>query len=232
MSRRAEGKKVKQESLVIPLVAVRQEAGLGLPAVAERRAAIARPVPVRPPVERVGQASDVSLFLRVGVEVGAAGKGTREQERGVERGELAIPDATPGIDVEEVIEEPLVPGGVRLRSLRKVHEAPESAASGLRGELANEHAALDNRRDRRQGETDGRDAAWRVGVRFVTDQPIVGVGLVKVVQHRGPLKPGEFLVRRQPAQVLLCQRLVGHPLFLSSLPLAVPGYDSRVTGHT
>jgi hypothetical protein len=186
--------------------------------VSDRRATVARPVPVRPPVERVGQASDFGFFLRVSVEVGGTGQGTREQERGVERGELAIPDATTGIDVEEVIEEPLVPGRVRLRSLREVHEAAKSAAGALCTELANEHAALDNSRDRRQGETDGRDAAWRVEIGLVTDQPIVRIGLVKVVQHRGPLKPVKFLVRRQPVQVLLCRQLVGHPFFLSVLP--------------
>src|SRR5688572_25876320 len=81
VSWRAEGKKIEQEPLVIPLVAVRQEAGLGLPAVGERRPTIARPVPVGPAVERVDQGSDFGLFLGVSVEVGGAGKGTREQER-------------------------------------------------------------------------------------------------------------------------------------------------------
>ena len=81
MGRRAEGQQIEQEPLVIPFIAIRQEAGLGLPAVAECRPAIARPVPVGTVVERVGEVSDVGLFLRVGIEVGGTGKSSREQER-------------------------------------------------------------------------------------------------------------------------------------------------------
>ena len=49
----------------------------------------------------------LGLVLGVGVEVGDAGERSGEQKRRVERGQLAVPDATASVDVEEVIEEPL-----------------------------------------------------------------------------------------------------------------------------
>jgi hypothetical protein len=155
--------------------------------VGERRTAVARPVPVGPAVEFVGQAADLGLVLRVGVEVGGAGEHAGEQERRVERGQLAVPDAAAGVDVEEVVEEALVPGGIRPRPLRKVEEAAEAAAGDLRGELADDHAALDDDRDRRQGHADCGDAARDVRVGLVPDQTVVRVGLVQVVQHGGAL---------------------------------------------
>jgi hypothetical protein len=72
-----------------------------------------------------------------------------------------------------------------------------------------------------RGHADRGDATRDVRVGLVPDQTVVRVGLVKVVQHRGPLKPGEFLVRRQAVRVLPCRHLVGHPLFLCSLRLSL-----------
>ena len=110
-----------------------------------------------------------------------------------------------------MVEEALVPGGVRLRPLREVEEAAEPAAGDLRGELADDHAALDDDRDRRQGHADGGDAARGVRVGLVPDQAVVRVGLVQVVQHRGPLQPVQVLVGRQPVQVVVGRQwLFGH----------------------
>ena len=86
-----------------------------------------------------------------------------------------------------------------------------AAAGDLRRELADDDAALDDDRDRRQGHADGGDAARGVRVGLVADQPVVRVGLVQVVQHRGPLEPAQLLVGRQPVQVVVGRQwLFGH----------------------
>ena len=136
MRRRAQAEHVQEQPLVVALPAVREEAGLRPPAVRERRAAVPGPVPVGPAVERVGQAADLGLVGRVVVEIGGGGEHAREQERRVDRGQLALPDAAAGLDVEEVVEEALVPGGVRLRPLREVVQVAEPPAGDLRRERA------------------------------------------------------------------------------------------------
>ena len=151
--------------------------------------AVPGPVPVGPAVERVGQAADLGLVGRVAVEVGGDCQRAGEQKRRVDGGQLALPDAAAGLDVQEVVEEALVTGGVRLGPLRAVEQIAQSFAGDLRGELPDDHAALDDDRDRRQGHADGGDADRSVRVGLVADQPVVRVGLVQVVQHRGQLQP-------------------------------------------
>src|SRR5215831_19689312 len=109
----------------------------------ERRPAVPGPVPVGPAVDRVGQAADLGLVGRVLVEIRGGGEHPREQERRVDRGELTLPHAAAGLDVEEVVEEALVPGGVRLRPLREVVQVAEFPTGDLRRELPDEYAALD-----------------------------------------------------------------------------------------
>src|SRR5262245_51293660 len=101
-------------------------------------------------IQQIGQTPDLDLLGRVLVEVRANGQRTREQEGRVDRGELAIPHATTGFDVEEVVEEPLVPGRVRLRALRTLQQELQSLQRDLRAELSMEHPAFDDDRNRRQ----------------------------------------------------------------------------------
>ena len=218
MCRRAEAEEIEQKPLVITLVAVRQEAGLGLPAVSERRTAVTRPVPVGPAVERVGQAADLRLVLGVGVEVGAAGERAREQERRVERGQFAVPDAPAGVDVKEVVEEAFVPSYIRPRPLREVEEVAEPTTGELRRELADDHAALDDDRDRRQTQADCGDAGRGVQIGLVPDQPIIRVGLVQVVMDCRPLQLIQVLVRRQPVQLVFERSQFGHCPILRIIP--------------
>ena len=65
---------------------------------------------------------------------------------------------------------------------------------------------------------DGGDAARGGRIGLVPDQPVVGVGLVQVVQDRGPLEPFQILVSRQPIQVVLGLWWVGHWLTSSRYP--------------
>jgi hypothetical protein len=108
-----------------------------------------------------------------------------------------------------MIKEALVPGDVRRRPLREVEQVTEPTAGDLRREFADDHAALDDDRDRRQRQPDGGDAARGGRIGFVPDQPVIRIGLVQVVQHRSPLKPVELQVRRQSIEIVGRRRL-GH----------------------
>ena len=110
-----------------------------------------------------------------------------------------------------------MPGGVRPRPLREVEQVAEPVAGDSRRELADDHAALDDDGDRRQSQADGGDAARGVRVGLVPDQPVVRVGLVQVVQYRGPLQLAELFVRRHAVEVAN-RRRVGHRSVLSVNP--------------
>jgi len=130
------------------------------------------------------------------VEVAGGSQHPGEQERRVNRGQLALPDAAAGLDVEEVVEKAFVPGGIRFRSLGKVVQEAEPTTGHLGREWPEEHAALDGDRQGCQRHPDGGNAARGGRIGLVPDQPVVGVGLVQIVQQRGPL---------QAVQVQVCQ---------------------------
>src|SRR5262249_53139333 len=110
------------------------------------------------------------------------------------RGQLALPDAPAGLEVEKVVEKALVTGGVRLWSLREIVQELESPASDLRREWPVDHATLGDHRKAGQGQADGSDAARGGRVGLVPDQPVVGIGLVQVVQKCMPLEPVELVI--------------------------------------
>ena len=95
----------------------------------EGRSAITSPVPIGPTVKRVGQVSDFDFVGGVAIEIGADRQGAGEQECRVDGGQLAVPDAATGLDVEEMVEEALVTGGVGLGTLR----ACEQVTAGVSG---------------------------------------------------------------------------------------------------
>ena len=78
-------------------------------------------------------------------------------------------------------------------------------------ELPDDDAALNDDRNRRQRQADRGDAGRERRIGFVPNQSVVRVGLVQVVQDGCQLQPAEFLVRRQPIQVVFVRRwLVDH----------------------
>jgi hypothetical protein len=100
-----------------------------------------------------------------------------------------LPDAAAGLDIEEVVEEAFVSGGVWFRPLGKLVQKPQLLPNSFSTEWPEEHAALDGKREGRQGHTHGCDAARGGGIGFVPDQPIVGIGFMQVEEQRGPLHP-------------------------------------------
>ena len=204
---RAEPEDVQQQAFVIALPAVLDEAGLRPPAVRERGTTIARPVPVGAAVQPVGQVPDLALVAGVTVEERAHRQGTGEQERRVDRGQLAVPHATTGLDVEEVVEEALVAGGVGLRPLRTGEKVPEAFQGDLCGEVPGEHSTLDHDWNRGQRHADSGDADRRRRVRLVPDQSIVRVGFMQVVEDRGELQQAQLSLGGRSMEVVAARRL-------------------------
>ena len=83
----------------------------------------------------MARSPDFSFVGRVAVEIGGDRQRSGEQERRVDRGQFALPDAAAGFDVEEMIEEALVSGGVGLRALRAFAAGIAAASGDLRREL-------------------------------------------------------------------------------------------------
>jgi hypothetical protein len=101
-----------------------------VPPHAHQRAAVARPVPVDAPVERVGERADLALAGVGPVEVLLAGERAGQEQRRVDGRELDALEAQAGGGDEEVVEEPLMAGHAgRLRPLR---QPPEEAQRGQR----------------------------------------------------------------------------------------------------
>src|SRR5262249_7863698 len=131
MRRRAETENVGQQPLVVALPAVRDESGLRPPAVSECRSAIAGPVPVGTLVERVGKAADLGLCGRVTVKIARDRQDTCKQERRIDRRKLTLPNAAAGFDVQKVVEEALVAGGVGFGTLRALKQVAQPSEGEL-----------------------------------------------------------------------------------------------------
>ena len=132
---RAQTKHVEQQSFVVALPAVRKEPALRRPAVRHRYATVPGPVPVDAAVEVLRERSHLSLESGVLVEVGGGREGTCEQDRRIDRRQLAPPGAAAGFHVEKVIVEASVAGRidpVALGAVRKETERCEGPFERLR----------------------------------------------------------------------------------------------------
>src|SRR5262249_7925852 len=83
-----------------------------------------------------------------------------------------------------------------------VAEEAQPAQRDLGGEVAREHAPLDEHGDARQTEAHGGDTAWRPGIGLVADQAVDRVALVQVVKEGRHLQAVQVSLSGQPIQVL------------------------------
>src|SRR5262249_36617021 len=118
--RRAQPEDVEQDRLAVAFPAVAQEAGAGLPSHREDRAAGGGPRPVDPLVEVTRELADLSFVLARLREVAAARQHARDEDRGVDHRQLAVPGTPSGLQVEKVIVEAAMPGGFGLLALGAV----------------------------------------------------------------------------------------------------------------
>ena len=206
---RAESEDIQQQAFVITLPTVLDEPVLRPPAMRQGRSAITGPIPIGPTVERIGQVSDLDLVWGVAVEIRADRQGTGEQECRVDGGKLALPNAATGFDVEEVVEEAFVTGGVRLGALRACEQVSQAFQRYLGGEVPEEDAALDDDRNRRQRHADGGDTDRSIRVGLVADQSIVRVGFVQIVKDRGQLQQTQLSLAGQSIAIGVSAGSVG-----------------------
>src|SRR6185369_12956509 len=81
-----------------------------------------RPVPIGTLVKRLRERADLAFVLRVAIEITRSGERARENIGRIDRGDLTLARATPGLHVEEVIIKTFVTGSVRFFALRRVVE--------------------------------------------------------------------------------------------------------------
>ncbi len=103
-----------------------------------------------------------------------------EQQRGVDRRQLdPVRVARAGLEIEEVIEEPVIAGhAFDTSALRRAFEEAQRRERALHGLIARHVAALDADAVRRQRETDRGDARERLRVRIAIRHE-AGVGVCR-----------------------------------------------------
>src|SRR5438874_1772707 len=101
--RRAQAEYIQEQGFIVPLPPVWQETGLRFPAVRHGCTAVQRPAPIDAVVERIRQGADLLLLLRVSIEIGGGSQHPREEERRIDRGQLAVAGAPPRFHVEEMV---------------------------------------------------------------------------------------------------------------------------------
>src|SRR3989441_177817 len=175
----AERQDVEDHRLVVATPVVGEEAALGRPAVRHRGGTRLGPAPVGARVQRLGGVADGTLDGCGAVEIGLGEEHAREQQGGVDRGELHLPEALSCVLVEEVVEEAVVAGHpARVRALRRGPEEPERREGPLgrlgSGDVAAFHAdGIGGEREPHR-----RDARERLGGPAIGGEPVLGVGEV------------------------------------------------------
>ena len=161
-----------------------------------RRSAVLGPLPIDAGVQTLGQVADLALDRRVAVEVRRGGQHAAQQQRGIDRRQLALPRARAALHVEEVIVEPLVTRRVGLGTLLALPEEPQRGERSFRGLGARDKPPFHANRIRGEPQPDRRDARGPVRAGLVEHQSVGVVGLVQEVAERAPLDGVEQLVFR------------------------------------
>jgi hypothetical protein len=185
------------------------------PAVADGRRAHLRPGPVHAAVDLVDEAADAGLVGLLAVEEALRMQRAHQQQRGVDGGQLAAPEAQPRLHVEEVIEEALVAGHAGpARALRQAGEEAQRRERALAGLLTGDVAARHTHRVGAEREADGRDAGEGRRGPAVRRQAGLGVGRVPEEVEGAAFEVGEEgvgtgRVRAGPAGQRTGQRQAG-----------------------
>ena len=175
--------------LVVAAPVEAQEAGLGAPAVRDRRRPVLRPGPFDPAVDQLGEVADLLLGARVAVEVHLRGQHAAEQQRRVDRRQLGRAEALPVLHVQEVIVEPAIAGHpVLVGSLRGVREEAQRAQRAQPRLAARDEAALRADHVGRQGEADAGGAGERRRRIAIRREAVLLVGRVPEEAESAPLE--------------------------------------------
>ena len=179
MRRRTKTENVEDGRFVITLPAVVQKTAFRLPALRHGLAAVLRPLPVDTAVEGVRHVANIR-FSPSAVEISSGGQYSRHQQCRVDQGQLALPDALPGLHVQEVVVKALEAGRVRLFALRTIVEKPQRLQRQRRRHLARHPAVFDRNGIAGQRKADHRDAARRTVARCIGDKPVFGIDVCSI----------------------------------------------------
>ena len=153
------------------------------PAVRHRSAPVLRPSPIGTAIPRLAEIANFRLVRSVGVEIHPCGQGARQQKRAIDRRQFALPGATTGLHVEEMIVEPVVARRIRSRSLRAVPEEAQRGKGSFHRAAPRHVTALDRDRIAGQGETGRSDAGGPVCRILVDDKAIGRIGFVQEISE-------------------------------------------------
>ena len=162
MRRRAEREQVDHHRFVVAAPVVLEKTFFGRPAETDGVAVRLGPLPIDAGVDLIDQTANLR-FLGVGaVEIRLIEKRAGQQDRGVDRRELAILEPLPGLHVQKVVEKTLVTGrAFYVVSLRRIAEEAQRSEDTPPSFFARDIPALDRDRIAGKPETDGCDARIR-----------------------------------------------------------------------
>ncbi len=186
--RRAQRQQVDDHRFVVAAPVEPDESVCRHPAQRDQRRARLCPGPVHAGVNGVDQLPD-PRFVVVGlIEPALAEQHSGQQQRGVHRRQLAVPEPQAAVHVEEVIEETLVSGDAReIRTLRRLGEKTQRRQHPIARLRPRDPAALDSDRIGGQREADRRDAGRRRRRVAIRHQAIGGIGGLPEKIERAPM---------------------------------------------
>src|SRR5436309_14033675 len=138
------------------------------------------PLPVDAAIDLDDERAYFHFFRLRAVEVRLTKQRPREQDRGVDGGELAVFEALPGLHVQKVVEKALVPGRAsRIRTLRSIAKKTQGREHALPCRRASDIRALDTDGVTREREANRCDTGERRGRITVGHQAVLRIGGVR-----------------------------------------------------
>jgi hypothetical protein len=146
--------------------------------------AAAHPLPVHAPVQHVGQFADLAFFRRVGRIVAGAGQHARDQQGGVDAGQLAVKCARTAVHIQEMVIKTLVAGGRGRVALLAVGEEAQCRQRAPDRVRARHAAPFHTDRIHRQCHADCGDTGGPIVGSLVADKAVGRIDLVDEVVER------------------------------------------------
>src|SRR5580700_4693238 len=103
MGGRGDSQNIEDAGLTVTLPTIVKETAFRFPSLRKSGFAIQRPLPIDPEIERFGELANLGLALRVASEICGGGEHSGEEQSCIDQRQLALPDAFPGLYLEEVI---------------------------------------------------------------------------------------------------------------------------------
>src|SRR5262249_42057744 len=158
--RRAESKQIEDHRFIVATPIIGEKPRLRRPAVAHLCQAHLHPRPLDAAIEVVGQGSDLGFGDVRLIEILLHVEHSAQQQRSIDRGQLRILHASPGLHVEKMVIETLVARGVGLGTLRNVPEKCQGGQRTISPYLPANPPAVNAHGESRQPEPYSSDARY------------------------------------------------------------------------